>query len=143
MRVNPDTGMWEVTKTVCVECEGLYEDEEEHLQSPKHKTYLIRKQREQDQQEIGVPAQPPQAVYTSMPSRVALGDSLICPRCKGHRRDANEVRADKTWGKSAIKAKKPVIEEFTRDPFKPTAKDGSPNRCPRCNGFGIIPAQGV
>ena len=44
---------------------------------------------------------------------------------------------------ASVKAKAPVVEEFTRDPFKPTAKDGSPNRCPRCNGFGIIPAQGV
>jgi hypothetical protein len=100
-------------------------------------------EREQDQQEIDVPPQPGQLMFTKMPEKFALGDVTVCPRCLGHKRGPRPEHIKKRGGVVIEMVLARDAEDFTRDPFKPTAKSGEPNRCPRCNGFGIVPTAGI
>lgn len=106
------------------------------MTSVKHQRWLEK--HEQGQQRIDVPPQPDPGRYTQLPERVELGTSVLCPRCLGKRR-----KTKRRWNKKTMQWKEPVDEEFTRDPERPTAKNGEPNRCVRCGGLGIVPAVGV
>lgn len=134
MRMTED-GTFELTKEVCVDCGGMYDDDLEHrTTNARHLRWLkAEEERTQGQLTVGVPEQPPPHVFTSMPERLDLATMAICPRCKGHRRKGRE------W--FSRKQNKTIVEpaeDFTRDPFKPTIK-GEPNPCMRCAGFGVIP----
>lgn len=130
-----EDGLFELTKEVCVECGGVYEDDLEHRTTDeKHIRWMEAEQRRTEGQlTVGVPEQPPPYRFTKMPERVEMGKVLICPRCGGKRRLGREY-----FSRKKGETVKTDAEEFTRDPYKPTVK-GEPNPCVRCGGFGIIP----
>lgn len=70
--------------------------------------------------------------YTSKPSKLEMGVSILCPMCKGIHRAIKEK--DPVTGKAAKQGKILGYEEKTRDPRHPS------NDCPRCDGWGLIPA---
>lgn len=134
IRLTPE-GQFELTKEVCVECGGLYDDDLEHRTTDaRHLNWLKAEQeRTQGQTTIGVPEQPAPYKFREMPTRLDMSRMAICPRCNGIR------RKERTW--FSRKKNETIVtpgEDFTRDPFKPTIK-GEPNPCPRCGGFGIVP----
>jgi hypothetical protein len=130
MTVN-EAGEYVLTKEVCVDCGGMYDDDLEHrTTSARH---LRWEKAHENQLTIGVPEQPPPYKFTKMPERIDMSKMALCPRCKGRR------RPERTW--FSRKLGKDVYEpgeDFTRDPFKPTVR-GEPNPCTRCGGFGVIP----
>jgi hypothetical protein len=71
-----------------------------------------------EQVDMGVPVAP-LTKFTKMPTHLELGAQIICPRCHGRRKhnQATDRYAEKT-----------------HDPYHPTRD------CPRCDGFGVIPA---
>jgi len=96
------------------------------------------------QSEMGVPTDDG-LKYTVMPTKLDFGKSRPCPKCHGLHRAINEMEPDPTDPKKqrAVKVLSPTgklvnkvigYESFTRDPSKPSRE------CPRCNGFGLIPA---
>lgn len=137
------TGEYSVVGDVCVQCEGVYFDEAAHRLSREHIDWEKKNAPLIQQQEIGVDPQPPIYKFDVMPERVNMGDVAVCPRCLGHKRPARAPtqKYDRIKGK-VVEVKGREAEDFTRDPYKPSNKDHSPNRCPRCNGFGIVPNKG-
>lgn len=128
-----DDGLFELTKEVCVECGGMYDDDLEHRTTDTRHLRWMEAQQANGQQTIGVPEQPPPYRFTRMPEKIEMGKVLTCPRCGGKRR----------MGRTYYSRKKGEVittaaEDFTRDPFKPTIK-GEANPCIRCGGFGIVP----
>lgn len=63
--------------------------------------------------------------YNVMPAKLDFGRSRPCPKCHGIHRTMK--------GKDG-RVIKGQYEPLTRNPHKPT------ENCPRCNGFGLIPA---
>lgn len=130
-----EDGTFELTREVCVECGGPYDDDLEHRTTDaRHLRFLeFEQKRTAGQTDVGVPEQPAPYRFIEMPEKIEMGKVIPCPRCGGKRR----------IGRSYFSRKKGVVvvtesEDFTRDPFRPTIK-GEPNRCIRCGGFGIIP----
>jgi hypothetical protein len=82
------------------------------------------------QTDMGVPEEEGHK-YTSRPSKLVLGVSIVCPMCNGIRRKIKEV--DPVTGKATKYSKVIGYDETTRDPRHPSKP------CPRCNGFGLIP----
>lgn len=84
--------------------------------------------------------------YATKPERLDFGKSRPCPKCHGIHRAINEYEPDPTNPKKqrAVKVfngatgklvnKTIGYEDWTRNPSKPSEE------CPRCNGFGLIPA---
>ena len=70
--------------------------------------------------------------YAEKPKGLELGRSILCPMCHGVHRAIKEV--DPLTGKPAKRGRILGYEELTRNPKKPS------QTCPRCNGFGLIPA---
>lgn len=70
--------------------------------------------------------------YTRKPEKLELGKSINCPLCHGIHRAIKEK--DPVTNKAAKAGKVIGYEELTRNPRKPS------ETCPRCNGFGLIPA---
>lgn len=135
IRMNKETGMVELTREVCVECGGMYDDDLEHRTTdPRHLRWMEQEQkRTEGQLTVGVPEQPPPYRFSKMPERLDLSRMTVCPRCRGYRRAERKYFSRKKGDYVVTPA-----EDFTRDPMKPTIK-GEPNPCPRCGGFGIIP----
>lgn len=143
LRWNDDTGYWEATKEVCPDCGGVYEDETVHRKGNEHRLWEEKKaQFEFEQQQIAIDPQPIQYKFTELPTKISMENATLCPRCKGYRLPERKesVRRSRT-GLKIVTAR--PAESFTRDPYKPSNKDKSPNRCPRCNGFGVVPNVGV
>lgn len=133
MRRSPD-GSFELTKEVCVECGGMYDDDLAHRTSDRrHLRWVEASRKQADQLTVGVPEQPPPYKFTSMPERMDMATMAICPRCRGFRRPG---RAESVTRRGIIKAQ--AAEDFTRDPYRPSTK-GEPNPCERCGGFGVVP----
>lgn len=131
MVYNKETDRYELTKEVCVECGGMYDDDLTHRTTDaKH---LRWEEAHKAQLTIGVPEQPAPFKFTEMPKKLDLSRMTICPRCRGYRRPGRE-RFNRKKGEIV----KTEAEEFSRDPFRPTIK-GEPNPCERCGGFGVIP----
>lgn len=83
--------------------------------------------------------------YTAKPEKLDFGKSRPCPKCHGIHRAINEYEPDPVTPRKqrAVKVVSPTgklvnkvigYETFTRNPSKPSEE------CPRCNGFGLIPA---
>jgi hypothetical protein len=80
------------------------------------------------QTEVGVPAQPVPRVYNErnpIPTRFAIGETVVCPKCKGKIPTHKKVKGFLT--------ELAPEERFSRDP----KKHGQP--CPRCKGVGFVP----
>jgi hypothetical protein len=132
MRLNKETGEYELAFEVCVDCQGPYKgDEEEHKRTDGRHLRWEAQQRaaEYEQKRIELDPQPPAYRYVERPTKLVVGESVPCPRCKGYFRPRKLDRRKGEWTEA---------EDFSRDPFKPT-KDGQPNPCPRCGGHGIVP----
>ena len=129
------TGEYELTKEVCIECGGLYDDDLEHRTTDaQHLRWVQAEEQRTGQTTIGVPEQPRPYRYTTLPTRIEVGMTIMCPRCKGAKRSERR-RYDRKTGQTIITP----AEEFTRDPFHQSDKNGQPNLCPRCGGFGVVP----
>lgn len=70
--------------------------------------------------------------YEKVPAKLELGRSIPCPMCHGIHRAIKEK--DPLTGKAGKGSKVIGYEDQTRNPNKPS------QTCPRCNGFGLIPA---
>lgn len=130
-----EQGEFELTKEVCVECGGVYDDDLEHRTTDaRHLRWMEGEQkRSAGQLTIGVPEQPPPYRFTKMPEKIDMGTMAWCTRCEGKRRKKIE-RYSRKRGEIVVTE----AEDFTRDPYHPTTK-GEPNLCPRCGGLGVIP----
>jgi len=135
LRMNKETGLVELTREVCVECGGMYDDDLEHRTTDANHLLWMKQEekRTQGQTTIGLPEQPPPYKFTRMPDRLDMDTMAVCPRCRGFRR-----RGRKYFSRKKGDFVETPSEDFTRDPFKPTLK-GEPNPCSRCGGFGIVP----
>jgi hypothetical protein len=92
------------------------------------------------QLEIGVPTEDG-LKFTVMPEKLDFETQRPCPKCHGLHRAINEVdpvtkkTVKELNGKTGKLVNKTIgYEPFTRNPNKPSEE------CPRCNGFGLIPA---
>lgn len=91
------------------------------------------------QTDMGVP-EADQYKYTERPTKLELGKSIPCPKCHGIHRAIKQKGPDgknvKVPGPNGALVDKVIgYEELTRDPKKAS------QICPRCNGFGLIPAE--
>jgi ssDNA-binding Zn-finger/Zn-ribbon topoisomerase 1 len=112
---------YEVAHYTCPDCGEDYILAESHRRMSKRHLAWVRGSLEE---EVPVPPQPPALKYREgePPERVVFGDTVICPRCKGRKRNERRTRS----------GMKPA-EDFTRDPYHPDKV------CPRCNGVGLVP----
>ena len=78
--------------------------------------------------------------FTTMPAKLDFGKTRPCPKCHGIHRAIHEIdpatkKTVKVAGPTGKLINKTIgYESFTRNPSKPSEE------CPRCNGFGLIPA---
>lgn len=137
LHYNQEHDEYEIIKLVCVDCEGLYEDEEAHQADPQHIAWTVLNAPDDEQQDLGVKPPTEVHIFKRMPAKIEMGSVALCPRCKGLRR--GQIRR---FDKKLMDYRVTPAEEFTRDPYKPTIGTKA-NLCPRCNGLGIVPAIGV
>jgi uncharacterized C2H2 Zn-finger protein len=121
---SPD-GSFEVSYRTCPDCGEQYVTDEDHRrQSERHQAWV----KGTAQPEIPVPRQPDAVMFTTMPTKVVMGDVAVCPRCKGKR----------------PLARKDFAGRVTKPAGTFTTERGKANTpCIRCNGFGIVPNQSV
>lgn len=126
-----DDGSIEIEWKVCDECGGRYAIEQDHLRGEEHVRWQQLHQTIEWHVEIEQAPPPPAALfYTEDPKGVAFGEAVICPRCKGVRRPKRRrlVKGAYKWYEA---------DDFCMDPRDHTKV------CARCNGWGIVPNQGV
>lgn len=109
-----EDGSVEVKRSTCPECGATYVVRNEHLRSQAHRTWIAHSATLESV--APMPEQPQPQVYEAKPPKLAFGETVICPRCKGLRR-----------------RRKGILSAESMDPYQTGIV------CIRCGGIGIVP----
>lgn len=109
-----EDGFIEIKQVTCPDCGTAYSILSEHQRTQIHRAAIARAATLESL--APTPEQPEPRNYEEIPRKLAFGESVLCPRCKGMRRKV-----------------KGIMSVESMDPYQHGIV------CIRCHGVGIVP----